>query len=232
MTSRDLRLCLPWFREGRRVFDASSHSAWAGNAHVKVVVMGEHAARLDHDFRSTDTQCGGGSDALGMREKTRSERAGNEEVADMGSRVGEHGLHEGPVLRFVEMGSRVVGRGAVGFERQKRGGQYGLACLAAYKEPDVRVTTAFVRMVPVDLAAAWTGQVADRHHRIGELLVDHAGRAVDERDERFESPAHVAGRASRDNAQVRGLFEVKSAEKTPLGGRAYASSKAERRGRG
>ena len=207
-----------------RDFDAGSLAVGAGDSHVKMVIVRQRPVRLDHELRGARSYREGCPGALCVREQACPDRGRDEEVGDPGVGVGYERRDERPVACVVEVRAWPRGCRAVTSKRHEVIGVERAARLATNVEADVCVATAFVRDVSIDVAAAWLREMPDRHDRVGELPGHRARRVVDDRHERTETPAHVAGLVRGDDPKVRRRIEMRAADEMPVRGRAYAST--------
>ena len=217
-------------RAHRRVLDAAAHVRRAADANVEVVVVRQRPVRLLQHLGRAHADARRDAHLLGVREQAGAQRRGHEEVGHVRLGIGHERGDERPVLRVVEVRAGPARRGAVAAELDEVGGQELAPARALDEEADVRVAPALVRPMVVDVTASLARQVTHGGDRVGELAPHLARGAVDHRHERLEPPAYVAARVRRDDAQVRRLLEVRSAEEVPLGRRADASPEAERGG--
>jgi hypothetical protein len=119
-----------------------------------MVIMGQRSPRLLHRLRRSHPYGGRCADPLRICEQTRAKGRGHEQMCHMGLGVADHRGDERPVLRVVEKGARPGGRAAVRPDRNEVRRHELLVGCVAHEKTDVRVASAFVRPVPIDVPSA------------------------------------------------------------------------------
>lgn len=200
-----------------RVLDAGPPlGGWAGDADVEVVIVGGGSSRLDEQLGGARAERGGGADSLSVPEKPRADPGRNEDVRHARDRVGEERGDELPIARVVEAGAGDGRREALRCERYEAVAEEGLVAAIERVEAEIGIAPALVRVVPIDVAAVTARQVPDAEDRARKALGDAAAGAVDEPDERRQTPAYVLVGVERHDAQVRRRSEVRAVLEPPL----------------
>ena len=201
----DWRRALPSAARGG-VLDAAAHVRRAADAHVKVVVVREDAARLLHQLGGAHPRSPAG------RPRARRTRAGARAAARRRTGASRAPPGRRPAPPRAPSSSR---RRSTRPARSARvpSPRNGTKCGARSCRPAALRTkkpTSASRPLSCERCCSTSPppvarEVPDRHHGVGELPAHGARRAVEHRDERLEPPADVAGRVGGLDAQVLGL---------------------------